>query len=95
MSWVPPLRAGAVLAALLSVSACASDAPPSGDRGGLFDRLAGRGHIQGDENGATISGMGSAAEALPLAVGHCSHFHRSAQYAGRSGDDFRYRCVPG
>ena len=86
--------AGAAAAtAALAMGACAGDG--STGQGGLFDRLAGRGHIQGDEDGATISGMGSAAEALPLAVGHCSHFHRSAQYAGRSGDDYRYRCVPG
>ena len=85
-------RAGAIAAAL-GLAACANDGASS--RGGLFDRVAGRGHIQGDADGAVISGMGSAAEAWPLAVGHCSHFHRSAQYAGRSGDDFRYRCVAG
>ena len=90
-----PLTLAAALAALLSVSACAGDGVANGDRGGLFDRLAGRGHIQGDADGATITGMASAADGWPLAVGHCSHFHRSAQYAGRSGDGFRYRCVSG
>ena len=80
-------------AAALALAGCAS-APP-GDRGGLFDRVAGGGHIHGDARGVTITGMDNAASALPLAIGHCHHFHLSAQYAGRVGDAYRYRCTPG
>ena len=80
-------------AATLALAACAG--APQGDRGGLFDRVAGGGHIHGDARGVMITGMDNAASALPLAIGHCHHFRLSAQYAGRENGAFRYRCVPG
>lgn len=84
----------AILAAtaVLALGACA-DGGASPNSGGLFDRFAGRDHVHGDAERVTITGMDSAAGALPLAIGHCSHFKRSAQYAGRQGDDYIYRCV--
>ena len=77
------------VAAALALGACST----GGDQGGLFDRLAGGDHVHGDAEQVTITGLDSAASALPLAIGHCSHFHKSAQYAGRQGDDYLYRCV--
>lgn len=82
--------------AALTLGACADGGGGgSANSGGLFDRFAGRDHIHGDAERVTITGMDSAASALPLAIGHCSHFKRSAQYAGRQGDDYLYRCVQG
>ena len=82
----------AVAWAALALAACANGAPGASG-GGLFDRLAGGDHVHGDAERVTITGLDSAASALPLAIGHCSHFRKSAQYAGRSGDDYIYRCV--
>ncbi len=70
-----------------ALAACASGGP------GLFDRSVGADHVHGDAVGATITGLGSVPEALPLAIGHCSHFGKSAQYARREGDSFVFRCV--
>ena len=80
----------AVLALPLALGACADSGANSG---GLFDRFAGGDHVHGDAERVTITGLDSAASALPLAIGHCSHFRKSAQYAGRQGDDYIYRCV--
>jgi hypothetical protein len=85
------LAIGAVAA--LALAACASN--PDDRGGGLIDRVAGRHIREGDRAHVVITGVSSAADALPLAVAHCGHVGRSARYAGREGDDFRYTCVPG
>lgn len=74
---------------LLMLTGCASDVS-------LSDRLAGRDRVGGDVDGVTVRGMGSRVEALPLAVGHCAKFARSAQF-DRKADDGAYvfRCVAG
>ena len=87
------MRVAMVIVAALALGACADG--NSGNTGGLFDRFAGGDHVHGDAERVTITGMDSAASALPLAIGHCSHFKKSAQYAGRNGDDYIYRCVQG
>ena len=81
-----------VVAALL-LAGCAS--APDDRGGGLLDRVAGRHIKEGDADHVVLTGLDSAADALPLAIGHCSHFKRSARYTGRQGDDFAYACVPG
>ena len=83
------------VAAALALGACADNGGGGGNSGGLFDRLAGGDHVHGDSEGVTVTGLDSAASALPLAIGHCSHFRKSAQYAGRQGDAYLYRCVQG
>ena len=62
---------------------------------GLSDRLAGSGRVRGDADTVTVRGMGSRLDALPLAIGHCAHFGRSAQFAGRVEGGHRFRCVAG
>ena len=74
---------------LLMLTGCATDVS-------LSDRLAGRDRVSGDADAVTVRGMGTRVEALPLAVGHCSKFGRSAQF-DRKGDDgsYTFRCVAG
>ena len=69
----------------LWLAACASDRS-------LTDTLAGN-RVKGDAASVVVSRADSVPDALPLAIGHCAHFHLSAQYAGRAGDQFRFRCV--
>lgn len=76
------------LAGALLACGCASGA-------GLSDRLAGRDRVRGDAEGVRVSGMGSRLEALPLAVGHCARFGRSAQFDRRLPGGYAFRCVPG
>ncbi len=58
------------------------------------DRLAGRDRVHGDADGVTVSGFGSRVEALPLAVGHCARFGRSAQFDAKTDDGaYRFRCT--
>ncbi len=62
----------------------------------LSDRLAGRDRVRGDADGVAVTGFASRVEALPLAVGHCAKFGRSAQYDRRDDDGaYRFRCVAG
>ena len=75
------------LALLLLLTGCASDQS-------LTDRLAGRDRVRGDRDTVAVSGFGSVAEALPLAVGHCARFGRSAQFDRKDPDGvYRFRCV--
>ena len=76
-----------------TLTACAGSPTDTGDKWGLVDHLFGRGHISGDENGATISGMDSELDALPLAVAHCGHFHKSAELASKANGVYTFRCV--
>lgn len=82
----PSLPPWPLLAALLLVG-CSSDMS-------LTDRLAG-GRVRGDANGVVVYQAASVVDALPLAIGHCSHFHRSAQYERRAHGGYRFRCVSG
>ena len=62
----------------------------------LSDRLAGRDRVRGDAEGVVVSGFGSRAEALPLAVGHCARFGRSAQFDTKTPQGaYSFRCVAG
>ncbi|MBE7218072.1 MAG: hypothetical protein INR64_06350 [Caulobacteraceae bacterium] len=78
----------AALAAAGGLAACASD--PNAP--GLFDRAVGD-RVHGDASSVTVTGMGSVPEAFPLAIGHCGHFKKSAQYARRDGAAFVFNCV--
>lgn len=80
------IRKLGALTAMLLLGACASDMS-------LSDRLAGSDRVSGDADGVRVFGMGSRLEALPLAVGHCAKFHRSAQFAGRVPRGYSFRCV--
>ena len=62
----------------------------------LSDRLAGPDRVSGDADGVTVRGMGSRVEALPLAVGHCAKWSRSAQFDRKADDGaYMFRCVAG
>lgn len=105
MGWTGEARRTALVGALLAVGAlavgalgaCADGGGSSGASGsGLFDRVAGRGHLRdASAAGVTVFGVDTGADALPLAIGHCHHFSRSAQYVRHEGDAFVYRCVAG
>jgi hypothetical protein len=69
----------------LALCGCAPDRSVS-------DLIAGD-RVQGDAAAVVVSRTDSLPDALPLAIGHCAHFHRAAQYAGRVADRFRFRCV--
>ncbi len=70
----------------LSLAGCASEVS-------LSDRLAGPSRVRGDADAVSVYGMGSRVEALPLAVGHCSRFHKSAQFDRKREDAYAFRCV--
>lgn len=73
----------------LALAACASDQS-------LSDRLAGRDRVHGDAETVTVTGFSSRVEALPLAVGHCARFGRSAQFDRKAADGaYLFRCVAG
>ena len=76
-----------------ALAACAGSSTGAADNGGLVDRLFGRGHLSGDENGATVLGMDSELSALPLAIAHCAHFHKSAELAAKTSGVYTFRCV--
>ena len=70
-----------------TLGGCASDESFS-------DRLAGHDRVHGDADGVVVTGFSSRVEALPLAVGHCAKFGRSAQFDARADDgSYRFRCV--
>ena len=74
---------------LLMLTGCAANES-------LSDRLAGPDRVRGDAAGVTVTGFGSVAEALPLAVGHCARFGRSAQFDRKDpGGVYRFLCVAG
>ncbi len=82
-------RAAGGLALALLLGGCAANES-------LSDRLAGRDRVRGDAEAVTVSGFASLAEALPLAIGHCARFGRSAQFDRKSDDGaYRFLCVPG
>ena len=60
---------------------------------GLVDRLAGSGRVQGGSDRVVVHGLASAADALPFAIAHCSHYKKSAQFERREGGDYMYRCT--
>jgi hypothetical protein len=73
------------LGALCLLSACASNQS-------LSDRLAGD-RVRGDAVGVEVAAP-SVADAFALAVGHCGHFHLSAQYDRPAAEGrYRFRCV--
>ena len=76
-----------------TITACAGSSTGTADKGGLVDHLFGRGRVNGDENGAMISGMDSELDALPLAIAHCGHFHKSAELASKANGVYTFRCV--
>ena len=79
---------GTMAAITMLLTACASDASFS-------DRLAGRDRVRGDADGVRVFGMSSRLDALPLAIGHCAKFGRSAQFTGRVERGYAFRCVAG
>ena len=79
---------GVVISGALLLGGCAADVS-------LSDRLAGADRVHGDRNEVTVSRMGSQVESLPLAVGHCARFHRSAQFARKAGGSYVFSCVDG
>ena len=82
------LRVPAVLIlAATMLAACSSDES-------LTDRLAGA-RVRGDADGVVVRQASSVVDALPLAMGHCAHFHRSAQYDRAVQGGYRFRCLPG
>lgn len=100
MGWTDAVRRSALAGAMLALGAlgaCADEAGSGGSGGsGLFDRVAGRGHLRdASPAGVTVFGLDTAADALPLAIGHCHHFGRAAQYVRRDGDAYVYRCTAG
>ena len=51
--------------------------------------------MQGDVDGVSVQ-AGSAAEAFPLAIGHCAHYRRSAQFDRKLEEGrYRFHCVEG
>ena len=77
-----------VLLLLLMLTGCASNVS-------LSDRLAGPDRVHGDADTVTVTGFSSRVEALPLAVGHCSRFGRSAQFDRKDEAGHHFLCVPG
>ena len=78
-----------MLLLLALLTGCAADES-------LTDRLAGGDRVRGDAEGVTVTGFTSRVEALPLAVGHCSRFGRSAQFDRKEPDGaYRFACVAG
>lgn len=74
---------------LVLLTGCATDVS-------LSDRLAGRDRVVGDTDRVTVNDMGSRVEALPLAVGHCAKFGRSAQFDRKAEfEAYVFRCVAG
>ena len=74
---------------LLMLTGCASGVS-------LSDRIAGSDRVGGDADSVSVRGMGSRVEALPLAVGHCARFGRSAQFDRKARDGaYLFRCVAG
>jgi len=74
-----------VIALALSMAGCAANRS-------LTDLVAGD-RLHGDASGAIIK-ADSAADAWPLAIGHCAHFRRSAQFKSRQAlGVYEYRCV--
>ena len=78
--------AGAALALALMIAGCASPDVS------LTDRIAGS-RVHGDADRVTVLQAASAADAFPLAIGHCGHFKRSARYDHKEGDAYVFRCV--
>ena len=76
-----------------TLTACVGSSTGAADNGGIVDHLFGRGHVSGDEKGATVSGMDSEFSALPLAIAHCGHFHKSAELAAKANGVYTFRCV--
>lgn len=74
------------IAAATLLAGCASNVSFS-------DRLAGRDRVRGDAEGVRVFGMASRVDALPLAIGHCAKFGRSAQFVGRVAGGHAFRCV--
>ena len=79
-------RPWVALAVLSLLSACAADQS-------LSDRLAGAGRVKGDRETVSVFGMGSRVDALPLAIGHCARYGRSAQFSMRRGESYVFTCV--
>ncbi len=71
-----------LLAAAALVAGCA-------DTSGPTDGAPRR--VQGD--GDHVSILGGRLDALPLAIGHCARFGRSAQWSHADGDRSVYDCV--
>ncbi len=81
------MRVTATAILVLTLGGCASDVS-------LSDRLAGRDRVHGTADSVEVSGMGSRAEALPLAVGHCAKFRRSAQFTSKTAEgSYVFACV--
>ena len=72
---------------LLGVAATtlAGCADTSGPSGGAPRR------VEGDADQVSI--LGGRLDALPLAIGHCARFGRSAQWSHADGDRSVYNCV--
>ncbi len=77
----------ALLAAAAILGGCAASPGQA-----LVERLTG-GRVEGDREGARVLGMGSTADAFPLAVAHCTRFGRKAQFQRRAGDAHLFACA--
>ena len=71
-----------LVGAALIVSGCADTSGPSE---GAPRR------VEGDANQVSI--LGGRLDALPIAIGHCARFGRSAQWSHVDGDRSVYDCV--
>jgi hypothetical protein len=60
--------------------------------GSPVDVLTG-GRVEGDSDAVTVQ-ADSAPQAAPMALSHCSHYDRAAQFDREvSAGMFRYRCI--
>ena len=71
----------------LVLSACASAQEQ------VLDKLVGD-RVQGDASQVLVSGADGPADALPLAIAHCTRFGRAAQFRSREADKLAFACVP-
>ena len=78
------MRNAGILAVMgLTLAGCASQTP-------LIDRVA-NGRVQGDAHQVSIEG--GRLDALPLAIGHCARYGRSAQWSHAEDGRSIYNCV--
>ena len=78
------------VAGLMAASVLLSGCAAAGEQ--LLQRAIG-GHVSGDASQALVQDMPSAADALPLAIAHCTRFGKKAQFARRAGQDHLFRCT--
>ena len=72
---------------VLMLTSCASSQP----RGAPLIDHVGAGNVRGDAEQVSVEG--GRVDALPLAVFHCAHYHRSAQFVHTDGKRSVFNCV--